>query len=114
MSLRDLFLADGEEDLQDIFLLMSNARIAEKAQLAFSFDDSIDPRELKRALVERLREFCEAVGMDYQPNDLRRAIDLAVMRQPDRLKEAMRVALGARLSSNGVRRFRFSNIGRKA
>lgn len=94
LSLRDLFLADGEEDPQDIFLLMSNARIAEKAQLAFSFNDSIDPRELKRALVERLREFCEAEGMDHQPNDLRRAIDLAVMRQPNRLKEAMRVALG--------------------
>jgi type III restriction enzyme len=48
---------------------MSNARIAERAQLAFSFSDSIDPRELKRALVERLRDFCEEEGIDYQPND---------------------------------------------
>ncbi|MGI8569466.1 MAG: hypothetical protein ACR2KT_10535 [Methylocella sp.] len=94
LSLRDLFLANDEENSQDIFLLMSNARIAEKAQLAFSFNDSIDPRELKRALVERLRDFCDAEGLDYQPNDLRRAIDLAVLRQPDGLKEAMRVALG--------------------
>ena len=93
LSLRDLFLDGTDEDSRDIALLMSNARIAEKAQLAFSFNDFIDPRELKRALVERLREFCDEQGIDYQPNDLRRAIDMAVMREPDRLKEAMRVSL---------------------
>jgi type III restriction enzyme len=93
LSLRDLFLDGADEDSRDIALLMSNARIADKAQLAFSFNDSIDPRELKRALVERLREFCDEQGIDYQPNDLRRAIDLAVMREPERLKDAMRVSL---------------------
>ena len=34
---------------------LSNARVAEKAQLAFNFNDAIDPRRLKRALVEELR-----------------------------------------------------------
>lgn len=92
LSLRDLFLGESDEETQDIAVLMSNARIAEKAQIAFSFNDSIDPRELKLALVQRLREFCDHEGLDYQLSDLRRAIDLAAMRRGDALVEATRVA----------------------
>jgi len=64
--------ADG-----DLILRLSNARVAEKAQLAFNFNDAIDPRLLKRALVEELRSI---------------AIDLAGMMEPAKLKEAIKVA----------------------
>jgi type III restriction enzyme len=102
LNLRDLFLEDGEEETQDIALLMSNARIAEKAQLAFSFNDSIDPRALKLALVDRLRELCDREGFDYQPSDLRRAIDLAAMRRGDALIEATRIAQGRQVTTKRI------------
>lgn len=72
---------------------MSNARIADKAQLAFQFNNSIDPRLLQRALVLALGIRCEQETITATTSDLRRAIDLAVMKEPDRLKEAMRQAL---------------------
>ena len=101
VNLRDLFLA-GDEEGREIQLLMSNARIAEKAQIAFQFNDSIDPRDLQRALVEALRLKCEEEGIDATVSDLRRAIDLAVMKEPDKLKAAMRTALGHKVQLKPV------------
>ena len=75
---------------------MSNARIADKAQLAFQFNDSIDPRLLQRALVSALSTRCDQ-RIAATTSDLRRAIDLAVMSDPDRLKDAMRQALAKRV-----------------
>ena len=102
LSLRELFLEGEAEEGRDISLLMSNARIAEKAQLAFQFNDSIDPRDLQRALFEALRAKCEERGVEATTTDLRRAIDLAVMKEPERLKEAMRLALGRRVQLKRV------------
>jgi type III restriction enzyme len=102
LNLRDLFLDEEREQGRDISLLMSNARIADKAQLAFQFNDCIDPRLLQRALVSTLGIRCEQEGITATTSDLRRAIDLAVMKEPDRLKDAMRQALAKRVVTKRV------------
>jgi len=96
MTLRDLFQASPEEGL-DLKLRYSNARIAEQAQLAFEFNRNVDVRKLKAALVEILRGNADDQGLDYDEKDLRRAVDLAVMRQPDALKEAIQFAQGRQI-----------------
>jgi len=89
--LRDLFLADEQQ--QTFNVRVSNARIAEKAQLAFRFNDSIDPRLLKQSLITELKRVCDNDGIEYTIDDLRRTIDIAVMRDPERLRTAVRQAL---------------------
>jgi hypothetical protein len=91
LDLRDLFEAEVQETV-DLRLRLSNARVAEKAQLAFNFNDAIDPRLLKRALVEELRIIVDDKGFDAEERDLRRAIDLAGMMEPEKLKEAIKTA----------------------
>ncbi len=93
MSLRDLFVADMSEEV-DLRLRLSNARVAEKAQMAFNFNDTIDPRLLKRALITELRRVVDDQGIDAEERDLRRALDLGVMGEPEKLKEAMKTAQG--------------------
>ncbi|MGN8024143.1 DEAD/DEAH box helicase family protein [Phyllobacterium sp. 22229] len=92
MDLKSLFAAENLETI-DLRLRLSNARIAEQAQLAFKFNDSIDPRYLKPALVDELRRIVDDRGMEV-PNerDLRRAVDLAVMMEPEALKGAIKTA----------------------
>ena len=89
LDLRDLFEAERQETV-DLRLRLSNARVAEKAQLAFNFNDAIDPRHLKRALVEELRIIVDDKGIEADERDLRRAIDLAGMTEPETLKEAIK------------------------
>jgi len=91
LNLRDLFLADEQQ--QTFNVRVSNARIAEKAQLAFRFNDSIDPRLLKQSLITELKRVCDNDGIEYTIDDLRRTIDIAVMRDPERLRTAVRLAL---------------------
>ena len=91
LDLRDLFAAELQETV-DLRLRLSNARVAEKAQLAFNFNDSIDPRLLKRALVEELRGIVDEKGIEADELDLRRAIDLAGMMEPEKLKHAIKTA----------------------
>lgn len=90
MTLRDLF--EGTETEFDFRLRYSAARIAEQAQLAFEFNSAIDVRKLKLALVDLVRAKVDDLGHEYEERDLRRAIDLAVMREPDALKEAIQHA----------------------
>ncbi len=101
LGLRDLFEQNTEE-FRSIGLLMSNARIAEKAQHEFEFDNTIDPRDLQRALIAELRKRCEADGIEFDNSDLRRAVELAVMKYPDALKEARGVARGRRVALKPV------------
>ncbi len=91
LSLRDLFLADEEQ--RTFSVRVSNARVAERAQLAFRFNEGIDPRQLKQALVAELQRACDEGGIEYTIEDLRRTIDIAVMQDPERLRGAMRQAL---------------------
>jgi len=91
LNLRDLFLSDEEQHTFNV--RVSNARIAERAQLAFRFNDSIDPRLLKQSLISELKRVCDNDGIEYTVEDLRRTIDIAVMRDPERLRTAVRQAL---------------------
>jgi hypothetical protein len=95
LSLRDLFLEDFGEDVA-LHLRLSNARVAAKAQMAFDFNDSIDPRLLKRAMVGELRRIIDEQGIEAEEVAIRRALDLAVMREPDKLKDAMKAAQSRR------------------
>ena len=95
MSLRDLFI-DGEEREVSLSLRISNARVAERAQAAFQLNDSIDPRHLERALIDALRARAEDGGYSFTDQDLRRTIQLAVMREPDALMAAIKVEQGKR------------------
>lgn len=91
MDLKSLFSAENLETI-DLRLRLSNARIAEQAQMAFNFNDSIDPRLLKPALVRALRQTVDDRGIEAEERDLRRAIDLAAMMEPEALKEAIKTA----------------------
>jgi len=91
MDLKSLFSAENLETI-DLRLRLSNARIAEQAQMAFNFNDSIDPRLLKPALVRELRQITDDRGIAAEERDLRRAIDLAGMMEPDALKHAIKTA----------------------
>ncbi len=95
MSLRDLFI-EGEEREVSLSLKISNARVAERAQAAFQLNDSIDPRHLERALVAALRTRAEDGGYSFTDQDLRRTIQLAVMREPNALMNAIKVEQGKR------------------
>ncbi|WP_243406220.1 hypothetical protein [Sphingosinicella sp. YJ22] len=97
VSLRDLFLETrGEEGVN---VRLSDARVAEQAQHAFQFNDSIDPRKLKAALVRELRRVATANGIEAIDRDLRRAIDLEAMLSPDALKDAVKEAQGRRVTT---------------
>lgn len=95
LSLRDLFI-DGEERELSLNLRLSNARVAERAQMALQLNDSIDPRLLERALIAALRQRAEDGGYAYTDADLRRTVHLAVMREPDALMAAIKTEQGKR------------------
>jgi type III restriction enzyme len=110
LSLRDLFLSDEEQRTFNV--RVSNARIAERAQLAFRFNDSIDPRLLKQSLIAELKRICDDDGIEYTIDDLRRTIDIAVMRDPERLRTAVRQALRQHLrmsTSEPIPEFEFGS-----
>jgi hypothetical protein len=91
LSLRDLFLGD-EQKLQ-LNVRLSNRRIADEAQGAFQFNDSIDPRLLKRAVLAELRRQAEAAGIEFEEADLRRAMDLGALKEPDALVTSVKEAV---------------------
>lgn len=73
---------------------LSNLRIAQQAQMAFRFNDSIDDRDLKPALLERLRQELDERGHDVpEEKDLRCAVDLLAMARPELLHDACRSCL---------------------
>ncbi len=73
---------------------ISPLRIMQQSQAAFRFNQSIDERDLKPALLERLRRDLERKG--WQPMEekqLRRAVDLIAMVKPYLLVEACKACL---------------------
>lgn len=94
VSLRDLFLGGSIEN-RDLNVRMSDARIAETAQASFAFNDHLDPRRFKQALVEEFARRCDDEGIEYDQKDLRRALDLFAMNQPGALPGALREAQAA-------------------
>lgn len=101
LSMRDLFNA-GQSDQRNLNVRMSAARIAEQAQAQLMFNDGIDPRRIREAVEAQLARLCEKDGVDTNAREIRRTINLAILRQPQALKEAVRIAQGQyiRLESN--------------
>lgn len=96
LSLRDLFLAELEEE-QEISVRWSDARVAELAQRAFEFNDQLDPRRFKRALIEQFRRTCDDRGIEADDLQMRRALELFAMTRPRALEDAMREVLAQNL-----------------
>ncbi len=97
LSFEDLFREVATEEGRsdpglDFGVLLSNAKIAERAQMAFRFNDAIDTGLLKRAIAKRLNAICLDEGLDVTTSDIRRAIDLAAMLQPEALTAAIKDA----------------------
>lgn len=103
-ELTDLFVVEDARRTLDLKLKLSAARIAERAQLAFNFNNSLDPAQLKRALVAQLRHAAEEQGMDVSENDLRRAVDLAAMTDPGTLKDCLRKAQAGHVTIDNTHR----------
>lgn len=101
LSMRDLFNA-GQTDQRNLSVRMSAARIAEQAQAQLMFNDGIDPRRIREAVEVELARLCQRDGIGANSRDIRRTINLAILRQPQALKEAVRIAQGyhIRLESN--------------
>lgn len=101
LSMRDLFNA-GQTDQRNLSVRMSAARIAEQAQAQLMFNDGIDPRRIREAVEAELARLCQKDGIAASSRDIRRTINLAILRQPQALKEAVRIAQGhhIRLESN--------------
>lgn len=101
LSFRDLFNA-GQTDQRNLSVRMSAARIAEQAQAQLRFNDGIDPRRIRQAVEAELARLCQRDGIAATTRDIRRTINLAILRQPQALKEAVRIAQGhhIRLESN--------------
>ncbi|MEA5160709.1 DEAD/DEAH box helicase family protein [Cereibacter johrii] len=101
LSMRDLFNA-GQTDQRNLSVRMSAARIAEQAQAQLMFNDGIDPRRIRAAVEAELARLCQKDGIAATSRDIRRTINLAILRQPQALKEAVRIAQGhhIRLESN--------------
>lgn len=91
LSLRDLFLGDQQQ--LSVNVRLSNRRIADQAQYAFEFNDSIDPRLLKRAMLHELRQAAEAAGVEFEEADLRRAMDLGALNEADALVSSVKEAV---------------------
>ncbi len=94
VSLRDLFLAEAAEQRQ-LSVRMSDARIADVAQEAFAFNDHLDPRRFKSALINEFQIVCDREGIEHDITDLRRALDLFAMKRPAALEDALREAQAA-------------------
>lgn len=101
LSMRDLFNA-GQTDQRNLSVRMSAARIAEQAQAQLMFNDGIDPRRIREAVEAELTLLCQKDGIAATARDIRRTINLAILRQPQALKEAVRKAQSnhIRLESN--------------
>lgn len=91
LSMRDLFNA-GQTDKRSLNIRMSAARIAEQAQAQLTFNDGIDPRRIREAVEAELSRLCREQGLEASPRDIRRTINLAILRHPQALKEAVRLA----------------------
>lgn len=91
LSMHDLFNA-GQTDQRKINVKMSAARIAEQAQTQLMFNDSIDPRRIREAIETELARICDKEGIDTTTRDIRRTINLAILRNPQSLRDAVRIA----------------------
>ncbi|MDN2579064.1 DEAD/DEAH box helicase family protein [Aquibium sp. ELW1220] len=91
LSMRDLFNA-GQTDQRSLSVRMSAAQIAEQAQAQLMFNDGIDPRRIREAVEAELSRLCQKDGIAAMSRDIRRTINLAILRQPQALKEAVRIA----------------------
>lgn len=92
VTLHEMFEEEGvsPDETVEFGVRFSAARIAEKAQSAFQFNDTIDPRALKTALVAELEKLADDEGHEVESKTLRRTIDFAAMREPGTLEDAVR------------------------
>ena len=94
VTLRDLFL-EGQPDQERFNVRMSDARIAEAAQLSFEFNQAISARALKNALMDEFRRLAVARGADVDERAMRRALELFALNRPHAVPAALKAAQAA-------------------
>ncbi|ESQ93594.1 hypothetical protein ABAC460_00565 [Asticcacaulis sp. AC460] len=93
LSMRDLF-NENQTDQRNLSVRMSPARIADQAQMQLTFNDGIDPRRVREAVEAELSRLCQKEGIAASTRELRRTINLAILRYPQALKDSVRLAQG--------------------
>ena len=86
-------LMSRHERREKVTALLSPSRLARAAQVAFDFNENIDPRPFRSCLVRRFKEQLESRG-NFSTDDakLGRVIDQIAVYEPERLKNAIRAA----------------------
>jgi type III restriction enzyme len=95
LTLRELF--EGSIQTANLNVPISEARAADLAQRSFEFNDQIDPRDLKRAILAAFAEAARGLAIETDERTLRRAVDLAALENDGAMREAVRIAQRAHL-----------------
>ncbi len=98
MTEEDLFVGFRQEVERKFAFSLDKAEAA--AQIAFRFNDSLDPRDLKRALIKRIRDELQKKGYEDYPDDvLRRTVDVALYLNNNLLRDACKECLSMKVES---------------
>ena len=92
LELKDLFDEALTVTVEDVQIRLDDTRIAREGQRVFDFDHSIDQRCLRRSMKDELKKAVVREGIEASELDLKRAIYLAVMREPETFKETLKEA----------------------
>ena len=92
LHLRDLFNDELSITVEDVQVRLDDTRIEREGQRVFSFDASINDRQLRKFLREELRRAAIQEGIGFSDLDLSRAVYLAAMREPQAFKQALKEA----------------------
>lgn len=92
LRLKELLLSQQERS-ETITALLSPSKLARAAQLAFDFNENIDPRQFRTRLIDRFTAEMEARG-DFAPDrqKLGRVIDQIAVYDQDRIRKSIRAA----------------------
>jgi hypothetical protein len=100
LSMKDVL--DHFEAQENLRVNLSQSRLADRAQLVLDFNDSIDSRSLRRALLAAIEHLVNVEGISASPEDLRRGLNLALIQNESELKEAFRIANARHVSTKAV------------
>jgi len=92
LHLRDLFNDELSMTVEDVQVRLDDTRIEREGQRVFSFDASINDRQLRKFLRDELRRAAIQEGIGFSDLDLSRAVYLAAMREPQAFKQALKEA----------------------
>ena len=90
VNFRDLFDEYETEEVENVQVRLDDSLIAKKGQAVFEFNKRLDNRLVRRSLMDLLRKKVVEKGYEVEDLDIRRAIFLAVMREPKVFKKVIK------------------------